>query len=996
MPDINKIAQYTRIITGNFIKFFKAIIGFYKFSRNILSSKTAKKIFIAFSILLFFAYAVPLFLNNSGLKLKIEQNLSEVTGGSVIIKGPVEISLVPYPTISAKNIAISNISYDNKKYRAHLQQALSKIPLFGFTKNNISKSLTLKNIVIESSKNGKFSSQYDNIFNFTEKKDAKTIAKGITSKLFSIGNIKPDKTTLGAIPEIILQDCKFISHNKLFQIKEFEEINGTIAQNNNNISINIDFKSNNITSKATSVIYKKEGAQKLSFAEILSPIAVLRIEGQIENNSSNILENNFNGKIITDISDLKSFYGSYINNYDLAYNKLNHNSRPVKISANIEYNNQEVAINDIILNSDLIKGSGEANINLQALRPIYDFIFDIKNLDLDLKLSSEAANHETLKEAILPNHDKNSTNEKSNPQNKIDLTAEIKIAQLNYLDSEIKDVDIYLSAESKQNIMILPLIFKTPGGGFFRIRGSIDNGNKIPKFVGRFDAKGGNLSDIIKWFNIQSQNLKINKFADYLIYSDILLSPKNFTFNNIYLNLNNNESEFLGRISINKTASGENNIITKFSATDFNVDKYFLTSGQNIYLSPGSLLKKTLWLNNISYNNDIYLQFDRLIYNAEKFNDQKIGFKIGRGTFEVYDFDVKSSKNNLRANLSINIKGKTPIFNVRALADKFFYSSSNNNEPRKECEENLSDNNKANRGFADQLFALPSLKGFNGIINLTLKDIIIDNLSFKDTKIYSEIYNGTLKDAKINSKIFGGDIEFNGFIQAGIVKSINGNLEGKNINIKDVAQKLINYNNIEGIANINAGLSSSAITKEDFIKKLSSKIVFTAKPISIKEYGLNDLVKKMFAATINNKTISNPEAIIFNNDASTIFEQATGTIQISNSSDARFKASVKAPAINSVLSGSFSIKDKLARGLFNSLFLTGNREKQIPINIASNIVFKDNKFQHITNLDQVRQYLGLPTKYSYNDKNTQSKEDYNDIDFTKDFEDQSITQQPNP
>ena len=79
MPDINKIAQYTRIITGNFIKFFKAIIGFYKFSRNILSSKTAKKIFIAFSILLFFAYAVPLFLNNSGLKLKIEQNLSEVT-----------------------------------------------------------------------------------------------------------------------------------------------------------------------------------------------------------------------------------------------------------------------------------------------------------------------------------------------------------------------------------------------------------------------------------------------------------------------------------------------------------------------------------------------------------------------------------------------------------------------------------------------------------------------------------------------------------------------------------------------------------------------------------------------------------------------------------------------------------------------------------------------------------------------------------------------------
>ena len=747
------------------------------------------------------------------------------------------------------------------------------------------------------------------------------MAKGISSKLFSIGDIKPDKSTFASIPEIILQNCRFISLNNFAQIKEYEKINGIIKQNHDNISINIDFKSNNIASKATSIIYKKEGAQKISFAEILSPIAVLRIEGRFEKNSSNILENNFTGKIVADISDLKSFYGSYINNYDLTFNKLNHNSRPVKISANIENNNQEITVEDIILNSDLISGTGEANINLKALRPIYDFIFDIKNLDLDLILSNEVANLKNLKEAILPVEDQNTATKKNKAKNKIDLTAEIKIAKLNYLDSEIKDVDVYLSAENKQNIMILPLIFEAPGGGFFRIRGSVDNSSKIPKFIGRFDAKGSNLSDIIKWFNIKSQNLKINKFADYLVYSDMLLSPRDFIFDNIYLNLNNNESEFLGRISVKKSSSGENNITTKFSATDFNVDKYFLTSGQNIYLSPGSLLKKTLWLNNISYNNDIYLQFDNLIYNAERFNDQKIGFKIGRGTFEVYDFDVKSSKNNLRANLLINIKGKTPIFNVRVLADKFFYSSSNNNELLKEDEENLLDTkNKAKRGFADQLFALPSLKGFNGIVNLTLKDIIIDNLNFKDTKIYSEIYNGTLKDAKINSKIFEGDIEFNGFIQAGIVKSVNGNLEGKNINIKDIAQKIIGYNNIEGVANINAGISSSAITKEDFIKKLSSKIVFTAKPISIKEYGLNDLVKKMFAATINNKTINNPEAIIFNKDALTIFEQANGTIQISNDTDARLKASVKAPAINSVLSGSFSIKDKLGRGYLTLYF----------------------------------------------------------------------------
>ena len=44
----------------------------------------------------------------------------------------------------------------------------------------------------------------------------------------------------------------------------------------------------------------------------------------------------------------------------------------------------------------------------------------------------------------------------------------------------------------------------------------------------------------------------------------------------------------------------------------------------------------------------------------------------------------------------------------------------------------------------------------------------------------------------------------------------------------------------------------------------------------------------------------------------------------------------------------------------------------------------------------MRQYLGLPTKYSYDNKNAKPENDDNNIDFTKDFEDQPATKQQNP
>lgn len=1039
MINLGKISEKVRFISGWLIKLSKIFINFYLVTKKIVDLKIIKKITIAILVLLFLFYVTPMMLNNSGLKFQIEQKISEISGSNFAIHGKLEIQLIPTPAIIAHNVVAQDFNLNNiddndsKKYRFYAKKVTSLIPLFGFSATHFTKGIKIENAILESNENHSVKNEDSHFLQIINKAkinlesqniDKKSMAKGLSAKLFSFDNIESAKFDFLNLNKIEIINSKYIGYDSLFREKIFDTINGSIDLNHDYVKLDIDFLSNKINSKLKAFAdFDSEIGDNKSYIEIISSILVSRIEGDFikKQQSDDLSKIEFSGNLITEISDLKTFYGTYINNYDIVYNKLSYNTQEIKISANLKNTNQEIAISDLLINSVLVNGDGYVNMNLSRDIPIIDIVLNIKNLDLDSIWSGESLSLDKIQSYIkyFPNNKENeadSKNEKpdsnktqniatsdevnvksnenwinsenaqkisfsNNDKRNLDLTAEIKIDRLQYLEGELKDADIYITISEGGKMMILPIIVKTPGGGMFRISGVFDRNSEIPKFIGKFDAKGSDLGDILKWFKIESQNLKIDNLSDYTLYSDILLLPSNTIFNNIYLNLDNGKSEFLGKLKIARDESGINIVDTELWGTRFNVDDYFLTSGQNAYLSPGSLLKKILWLNNLTSFNNFKLKFDEFIYKGETFEKQSIGFKIGRGYLSVFDLNLKSTQNNLQANLLLNIRGAVPKFNLKVAADRFYYNSKTNNI---ETESNFSKDSKAiKRDFVDQIFALPSLKGFNGSLDLDLKDITVDNVNLGKTKVTSEIYDGNLKDLLVETNIFGGRLNFDGLIKVGIVKAISGNITAKNFDMGSLFSKIIDVENIQGIANFNASIAASAGKKQDFFNKLTSKIVFTAKPASVRGYGLSNLVKEMFIATINDKKIEKPEEILFDKESETIFDEANGTIQISNENDARFKISVKAPAINSILTGNFSIKEGTINGLFNSLFLTGNREEQIPINIATSFALKGGKFNHITNLDQVRQYLGLKTQYS--SENQQNSPESNENNFDKIF-----------
>jgi len=544
-----------------------------------------------------------------------------------------------------------------------------------------------------------------------------------------------------------------------------------------------------------------------------------------------------------------------------------------------------------------------------------------------------------------------------------DLTAEIKIKDIKYMGGNIKDANLYLTVSREGEILVLPMIFRIPGDGLVRINGVLDNTTELPKFVGKFDVRGKSLKDIFQWVEIESQNLKFDSLKDYSLYADVLLLPNKTTFDNFYLNLNGGQSEFLGEIHIDN--SDKTPVISsQFQVSNFKIDDYFLTSGQNAYLSPGTLLKKLLWLNNISSSGNLALSFDKLVYKDEEFIDQSLKLKIGRGYLEIKDLNLKSDKSNLTANLTIDISDKSPKFDMSIAANKLHYDTAQKIESTFDdpvSQGAVTEDKKIKKqNFFDQFFALPSLEGFRGSVSLTFDDLVIDNLAITNFKMSGKVSDGNIDNSDLSCGIYDGSLSYKGLIGIKINKTINGNLVLSNSSLQPLLSDLVGIENVSGVANISANITAAAGKKEEFLKNLRSEIKFNANAPTVERYGLNDLVKKMFAAASYRSELSDPEQILFNPTNKTIFKQADGTVQIGGGNgEGKVRINATAPAVNGILAGTVNVSNNTANLLFNAIFLTGNRQKQTPINIATNLKGPMNAFDQSTNSDQARQYLGL-------------------------------------
>ncbi|GDX36622.1 hypothetical protein LBMAG18_11330 [Alphaproteobacteria bacterium] len=858
----------------------------------------------------------------------------------------------------------------------------------------------------------------------------------ISNSIFKFSQIVDDdfRFYLQKIPSVKFNDCAFSFFNRLGKNKDFSKINANFNFAKDYNFGEGSFLSENVTSKFEfQAIFNVDSMKPKSYLFVSSPNLEIKIKGNFNEENKGFTTTKFNGDMFIKINELKSFYQTYLGNEKSPiFSRLKSNTNSIIISSDIENEEKELNLKNISIDSSSIKGNGNLYFAIHNETPIIDIDLDIGYLDADSLISQDAFKIEgydlskAIEQLTIPSitekdYNKNSIeitnntaptkpNEQALPNqlnnqsknnverlvpdiatninNKInsfsdsskdfDVIADIKIKELVFFATKFKDCDLYFSVNKTGEVLISPAIIKTPGEGSLFVRGTIQNTGHFPKFIGIIDFKGKKLNEILKWLNIQIDNFKFENLENFRIYSNLFMVPNYTALDEVYFNLNNGETEFFGETKIirdNKNST----IVNNYEITNLDFNKHIIIKNNNNFFdSSQSLIKKSMWLNNISSINQISLNFNRLVFNEEEFLNQKFEISMNRGFVSVDNLHLMSDKTDLNINLLIDIADKTPNLYLKLFGTKLNINNADNPNQKIEENQDKSENvvnqnsqdliniskifkkqNEESKTFFDKFYTLPSLETFNGLIDINIGKININNKTIDKFTFKGDLKNGTIQSANLNYNDFNGSIDFKGILDIKTNKIINGLFSLKNVNLEPLLKEKMQIENIGGIANITGNVLSIANSKKEFFKDLKSEIKFSINQPVIKNLGLNDLINKMFNPKLYQNELQEPEKIIFNSDSKTIYNQAKGNLTFKNSNIAKLRFEFNGNALNSLVTGELNCIENQFDLLYNSIFLTGNSQKPTPINLAIKMKGSPNQFSSSANTNQIRKYLGL-------------------------------------
>ena len=603
------------------------IAAFFRNIRSrILQSELVKIGAAVFFVIILTLFLLPFSFNNSSLKLQLEKKVSEMLGASFVINGETRVVLLPSPAIIVENVVLKNYSPQSEKkdgeksddaegkiYNLYAKEVHIQLPTFKISHDSIAKRLVFVDAILESHyganhdgvRNDSFTAVTEQFSKNNPSTSAQVSGSEFSAKLFSFDDVKASNVNVDNMPEFVIKNGEIVLYDKLDRVQDVKAIAAKIKISADKISAQGDFSSADIASEFSFLAkFNSTSSSPQSFLKIESPVMKLKIKGNFTAKNIGILQSDFNGKINVEISELKSFYKSYISSNSVFFYKLKSGVAPINISADVDSKNQKISIINLLVNSGVANGKGEIDLSFVKENPLVDISLDLENLDLNSfwsdnefdigalnnlqnsasgaakyfannpdKLAPQAvaleevkmvnadatvqspANQDDDESKIISIGDGSAQDEivvqseqdqaddfaSADPipaiaQDPIDslqdaapinlkiadkfehvgLTVDIKIKNVKYLESEIKDVSIYAALSKENKILVSPMTMIIPGEGLLKVSGVFDDSEVLPKFIGKFDVKGKALGDVFKWLKVESKNLKFENLKEYV------------------------------------------------------------------------------------------------------------------------------------------------------------------------------------------------------------------------------------------------------------------------------------------------------------------------------------------------------------------------------------------------------------------------------------------------------------------------------------------------
>lgn len=338
------------------------------------------RISVAIVALIFITlYAFPKLLNTKGLYFILEQKISTITHANFKINGEVKLAMLPRPNITITNANLDNYRYQSNICNLKVDQLKVFLPFF-HSENNHLQSIHLKDLAFECYKENAKPSHIitENENNTTNKKNLQPLdSNQISAKIFNINSL--DEIKLGYDKfQIIIENGTANFYNEKLQNKKIERINLKALENIKNIVLGGEFDINGINHKINTVVNFNNQGSRFSISSEDYNIELL---GNLKGERAKISQASFDGKISFAVNNLKNFYRSLFYR-DTIYGKLQSNNQPLNLNATVKVSDKTIKIDQILINSNLINGSGNIIVDLNYKTPAIDLNFSLENLRL--------------------------------------------------------------------------------------------------------------------------------------------------------------------------------------------------------------------------------------------------------------------------------------------------------------------------------------------------------------------------------------------------------------------------------------------------------------------------------------------------------------------------------------------------------------------------------------------------------------------------------------
>ncbi len=925
-------------------------------------NKTTKISIAVLSLILIVLIALPFAINKSAIKFQIEQKISQKLGVNFEAKGKVGIRFLPILQISLGDATANNLVMDNEYYsNISIANLIIRPEIFSL----FSGKVKIDSLIFQ---NPKIENRYVNVIQIIDEQKkpilkADNIDDEFFKKMLNFQDSGQEIFDFKNIKSIKFRDGTFSKKNSNNNnTLEFTKINFVLKNQLNKqiFTVQGDFISDDTPTDFKLVANIKNSDD--SILTIQSPIVNFIANGNfINSNINDLIKSNFSGRIDAEIINLKAFLNKYFSKDNPICLKINA-SQPIKVSAEINNDNGKITAENILIKSQIIDGGGKVSANLADDKPKVNANFSFNNIDIDSIWFSGSLNSDSktidsendiikkfISDAKVDISDKNKSriidattsqkpSSKQSVLDNLDLTANIKIKTAKYYDGNLKDLSLAFFTSNNSKIILKPFRATIPGGSF-KANGTLEYDNNIPKFIGKVEIIGGDLSKSLSWLKININSLKPNILSQYNFTADLITLP-NFTFfDNLNLTINDNKNIIVGNLKIDDSTAislSSANLRVEY----LNYDDYFSTNKRSPYLLPGSLLNKLLWLNTMNSNRNIYLIFDQLLYQGDILSNQAFRIQFGQGYLKLSDIDIHSPTLDIKGNIAVDINNINPKFNLNINSDNFQYISTENS-------------------MGDQLFNLPSLNDFSGKVNLNITNLKLNSWQASEVSIAGKLTNGVIDFDNFNLKTYNGTAKYNGSMVCKNIKTVLGSVELIEIDNNQFLSDLFGVNNISGITNISATIGSSGGNRAEFINNIDAKAEFISANINVKGFGIYDLAAKMAQPQKYQKELAQPLKILYGKTARSSFRDASGAAEFKRGRTKNlFNIKVGTSGINGVISGTID-NEQSFDGNGNFIFISGNRTKRIPLNFAANFNGKSGEIKQNTNLSQIEQYLGL-------------------------------------